>query len=380
MLRRLFLAPLAALLLALPLLPAAPLAHAATRWAITAGGESDDHAVDVLLFSPTTITINVGDSIDWTFVGGEPHTVTFVSGGQLPPRLDISPTTGQPRLNPVMAFPAGPTTYDGTGYVNSGLVPLDPSQPPNYSLTFTSAGSFAYYCLLHPGMTGVVNVLASGDPPVDPTGVTALGKAQIAAAIARGQQEMAAAKVTTAPGPGSTTIYTIAAGMGDGTFALMRFLPPGLTINVGDSVVWEDRDPVIPHTVTFNPPPELGGPPPADLPPEAQLEFPPFFFQPTGGPTFNGQGFVNSALFGIAEAPAIGNKYQLTFTAAGTFQYVCLLHFEAGMVDAITVRAAGTPAPPPAAAAPATPVGASGGGDSGAQAAAAAAIALLGGR
>src|SRR5207248_2991902 len=120
-----------------------------------------------------------------------------------------------------------------------------------------------------------------------------------------GQQLMAAQTVTSTPGPGGATVFTMAAGAGDGTVELLRFLPPGLTVRVGDTIVWEDRDPANPHTVTFNPQ-LLGEPeaPPLGTPREAFLDFPPFFNEPSGGPAFNGQGFVNSAIFGIPAALA----------------------------------------------------------------------------
>src|SRR5581483_6880121 len=196
-------------------------------------------------------------------------------------------------------------------------------------------------------------------------------------------------KVSTSTGPNGTTIYTVAAGLGDGVFEVPRFLPPGISINVGDTIVWNDLDPANPRTVTFNAPPEWLGappPPPPGAPPEAALEFPPFFFNPTGGPSFNGQGVVNSAIFGAPYAGIPDNlkvpKYQLTFTAAGTYPYLCLLHAGLGMMDSITVRPAGSPpatAAPPAAGATA-PAGGSPGADSVSQAAAAAIRALLLGR
>jgi plastocyanin len=383
--RKLLVLPLAIALAALPLLPAAPVAHAATTWNVLAGDETPDMAVEALVFAPNAVTIGVGDTITWAFNTAEIHTVTFVSGGPLPTVFDVSPLTGQLRASPEAALPAGPSTYDGTGYRNSGLMGLDPSTiGAAYALTFTQAGTYPYFCLIHQQMSGMVNVLASGTPPLDPAAVAALGRAQTAAVFAKAQLAMAAQRVTTSPGPGGSTIYAMAAGIGDGTYEVPRFLPPGLAINVGDTIVWTDFDPATPHTVTFNAPPEWLGPPPAlppGAPPEAALEFPPFFFEPTGGPTFSGRELVNSAIFGLvfpgAPAQVQATKYQLTFTAAGTFPYLCLLHAQLGMMDAITVRPAGAPpaaAPPPAGA----PSGGAGASDPTAQAAAAASVALLG--
>src|SRR4029079_13031283 len=51
-------------------------------------------------------------------------------------------------LNPVVAFPQGGESYDGTAYVNSGIdVFRDPTQP--YTLTFPTAGTYDYLCIVH---------------------------------------------------------------------------------------------------------------------------------------------------------------------------------------------------------------------------------------
>ncbi len=69
-------------------------------------------------------------------------------------------------FNPKVAFPSGGATYDGSGFVNSGLlflrVPPGSQKPPTYSLTFTKPGTYEYDCLLHPGMDGTVTVLPAG--------------------------------------------------------------------------------------------------------------------------------------------------------------------------------------------------------------------------
>jgi len=95
-----------------------------------------------------TVTIPVGTTLTWVDQSNnEPHTVTFPPVGQGPPGGDpFMPGTG----------PLIGQTYDGTTLVNSG--PLFPGQA--FSLTFTKAGRFAYFCLIHDfiGMDGVVVV------------------------------------------------------------------------------------------------------------------------------------------------------------------------------------------------------------------------------
>ena len=79
------------------------------------------HYIDIqgYAFSPSSITINVGDTIVWTNYDSASHTVTSNDG-----------------------------TFDSGG-ISTGNT---------FSFTFTSAGTFNYYCSPHPNMTGSVTV------------------------------------------------------------------------------------------------------------------------------------------------------------------------------------------------------------------------------
>jgi hypothetical protein len=106
-------------------------------------------------------------TVQW--VGGF-HTVSFG-----PPALlkklqqsfivPVPQTSGPPllTLNPRVALPSGGTTYSGTGFVNSGILPLTlppgSTAPPSFTLTFTKAGTYPYVCLVHPGMDATITVL-----------------------------------------------------------------------------------------------------------------------------------------------------------------------------------------------------------------------------
>jgi hypothetical protein len=68
--------------------------------------------------------------------------------------------------------PSGGATYNGTGWVSSGLYVGPPIPAPHsYSLKFTKAGTYKYICVLHDivGMTGSVTVAAA---PVPTSNVT----------------------------------------------------------------------------------------------------------------------------------------------------------------------------------------------------------------
>tara|TARA_Y100000766_G_scaffold3380_1_gene2615 strand:- start:3057 stop:6032 length:2976 start_codon:yes stop_codon:yes gene_type:complete len=79
------------------------------------------HYIDIqgYAFSPSSITINVGDTIVWTNYDSASHTVTSNDG-----------------------------TFDSGSITNGNT----------FSFTFTSAGTFDYYCAPHPSMTGSVTV------------------------------------------------------------------------------------------------------------------------------------------------------------------------------------------------------------------------------
>ena len=76
-------------------------------------------------FTPASISINAGDTVEWANVDTAAHTVT---GG--------SPADG----------PSG--VFDSSLLMASG----------NYSFTFDEAGSYDYFCMVHPWMVGDVSV------------------------------------------------------------------------------------------------------------------------------------------------------------------------------------------------------------------------------
>ena len=105
-----------AVLLALALLSLAALPAQAASQAVNITG---------FAFSPATVNVSVGDTVTWT--NNEPGAV---------PHTASSDTAG--------VFDSGNL---GTGQ--------------SFSRTFTQAGTFAYHCNVHPGMTGSVIVAAA---------------------------------------------------------------------------------------------------------------------------------------------------------------------------------------------------------------------------
>jgi len=130
----------------------------------------------VLRFIPRDVTVGVGDTVRWTNrTTGEPHTVTFLGGTEPPEDVLVEPQAdGSPKFiqNYQTLLPAGEATYDGTGYRNSGFLGFPPElqaqlglKGDTHELTFTAAGEYPYYCILHSGgpddeegMAGTVTV------------------------------------------------------------------------------------------------------------------------------------------------------------------------------------------------------------------------------
>jgi plastocyanin len=102
--------------------------------------------LDANSLSNAPVTIPVGTTLTWTNQSNnEPHDVVFPVAGSTPP----------PNLSP-FAPASGGNTYDGSTLVDSGV--MMPGQ--SFSLTFTRAGTYQYYCLFHDdaGMVGTVIV------------------------------------------------------------------------------------------------------------------------------------------------------------------------------------------------------------------------------
>ena len=95
-----------------------------------------DHGVDIagFAFSPESVAVAVGDTVTWSNADAQNHTAT-ANGG----------------------------SFD-TGTIGGGT---------SKSVTFSTAGTFAYHCKIHPSMTGTIVVEAAAAPP--PTDAAILG-------------------------------------------------------------------------------------------------------------------------------------------------------------------------------------------------------------
>lgn len=304
-------------------------------WHVKVGAMNMDYGLDIQSFLPKEITINAGDAIWFEFMPmGGFHTVTFPSGQPAPPLITPempAGAAGPPTLvfNPQAAWPAGGTTYDGTGYLNSGIDVL--MQPGTYFvLTFSKPGTYDYQCIPHGAvMHAKVTVQEKGATlPYKQGDYDAMANDQVGALSAAGKDEAAKyAQATSTPMPDGTTLWDATVGAGGTSMArVQRLLPDNLEIKVGDTVRWTSRVVGEPHTVTFASggkvpdaevvEPQPSGPPKIILPNDVAL--------PAGGPVYSGKGFFSSGLLGLGFSTF--SEYQLTFVAPGEYAYFCLLH------------------------------------------------------
>src|SRR5262245_52881395 len=84
----------------------------AAQWNATVGAESSDLGRQGLAFLPNEIWIHAGDSITWTVAVAEPHTVAFLTDGQLRPPFNV----GCP------GFSTGSAVFDGSSCITSALL------------------------------------------------------------------------------------------------------------------------------------------------------------------------------------------------------------------------------------------------------------------
>jgi plastocyanin len=328
----------------------------ATTWHVQAGNLDDltftSVAQEVLAFYNAQTVVHPGDDILFTPVGD--HTVTF-NGIRVPgvpnfayedPNFPIGPTGNTLHF---ANRPGGALLTSG-GFATPpppGTPPPPQGSPPQPPPTFTlhigadAAGTtYQFFCMFHREMAGTITVLPSGSelPSTDAKNQVRAQKA-MAGDLARGGRALAKASRNhednhVAAGLGVTSVQ------GFGSDSILRFAPPTIQINAGESVTWTNQDINAPHTVTFGT--ELPGPPGA----------PPGFL-PYGGSTISSTSAqVNSGFLVSQELidylnvsslfpPGFVVTRQVTYTfpKAGTYHYFCALHDTVGMLGTVIVRA-----------------------------------------
>jgi plastocyanin len=291
------------------------------------------------------VTINQGDTVLWdgkSRAGGF-HTIDLPAkgGGDLPlitadpghPVTGVKDAAnnpfwfnGQPSLSfdSALFTPTGGNKYDGSARIDSGL-PLGPPKP--FKVTFTKPGVYKYFCDVHYGMVGYVVVRAKGKEVPSATQDSAALKAQ--------EKKYAA----TAKHVDKTTVTgdNVSLGAsGAGGVEVFAMFPATKQVKVGTTVTFSmstlTRET---HTATFGDTSKNGyvtklgqtafnsptgaidpvGAYPSDVPPPISLD-----------PGSHGNGFANIGALDRDVGTPLPPSGQITFTKAGTYQFICLIH------------------------------------------------------
>lgn len=326
-------------------------------------------------YFPSEVTAHPGDTVRFTSVDrGEPHTVTFgalidklapvleklppgapepadaakaptLIAGE-PPQLFVPQSAAQPCFlasgDPPAKDACAKATqpdFDGTqAFYSSGYLP-DAAVFTVKLSTSTKPGSYRFMCLLHRGaMTGTVTVVEGSKSAPAPATIKSNGDALL--------QKMVTGLKPATDGAFNLSGDKAVAGVGvqavPNGFATI-FAPKQAQIPVGGSVTWTVFGP---HTISFNNPQDAvgalvkapdgswalngkalapsgwpGAPPPPAAAPGAP---PPSAPIPVDAGRWDGKGFHSSGF--ILSFPPVLFSYKLTFTQAGTYKVVCLIH------------------------------------------------------
>jgi plastocyanin len=339
-----------------------PSAHAQATLNVGAGVGGGTVSGNV--YTPSDITINTGDTLVWTINSDEPHSMTFGDGpADVPPDAWPVALWTAPSGNPFEAVDLGTVDFDGSAHANSGLL----GNGSTAGLTFTTEGDFTFFCVIHPTMEATVHVDDTATPPTQgelDTQVAA--QEQVINDAVQPLRDSTLANIAGSEEQSDgTTLWTIAASAiqfpgpeagGAGYLELLEFTPDELSIQEGDTVRWVADQNAF-HTVTFLAEGQDASTVNPFGPPEAPSS------------TYDGTSFYNSGLFNATASPP--DSFELTFPDAGSFPYICALHYSLGQTGTINVAAAPVE--------PELPVtGLTGGGDGGGGPLLAFAFAMLG--
>ncbi len=290
-------------------------------------------------FLLTKVTIHAGDSVKFVLNGFHTIDLPGSTNKDLPLILPGPTVTGVndfsgtpfwfnghvPSLsfNPQLIAPIKGSKYNGTKRIDSGL-PLGSGAPKPLTVKFTKAGTYKYFCDVHPGMIGYV--------VVRPKGKSIPSKKKDAATLQSevNAQGAAAVKLTKVKQPADHVSLGESDSLG---LELYSMFPSTLNVNAGTTVTFSmSPDTREVHTASFGPTAYLTqlsnavGPPG----PSGQVALYPSD-SPAAGPipvtpTSHGNGFANSG--GLDQDPTtpLPTSTKFTFTTPGTYHFECLIH------------------------------------------------------
>ena len=335
---------------------ASPRADSPQTYTVLVGWENPHQGIDINSYFPRSLSIHVGDTVHWVLNANEIHTVTFPSNALPPPILPSALVPGaNPSFSPVVFVPAAITPvvpaggqFNGSGFVNSGIMGHDPGQIPDFSLTFTAVGTSKYACIIHGTMmSGEIKVVNDEQPVPSPNQAASEGRREIAAALAQVpavQREASTQIVPPVDNANGTTSFTVRLGYSkdvnvDGSqvsIDLMQFFPDKLVVRPGDHVTFMLSPKTdAPHTVTF-----LNGEP---EPPLAVFHLgflyvnPLVVFPSPLPPTpLTRTGIFNSGLL-VPGTPNTSFSFTIGDMSPGIQPFLCQIHDTSGMQGKLIV-------------------------------------------
>ena len=220
-------------------------------------------------------------------------------------------------LNPAVLGRSKGSSYNGSKRLDTGIISSKP-----FNVKFTKAGTYKYFCDVHPGMIGYVVVKPKGKTIPTATQDQAASDAQATSYIKK------AVKLPKIKQPANTV--SLGESTSDGV-ELYAMFPASLTVNRGTTVTFRmsSHSEEI-HTATFGPIGYL-----KQLGKSFQsLSFSPiatYASDPTQpltlAPTSHGNGFANTGVLDSDPSTTqIGPSSKIDFTTPGTYHYVCLVH------------------------------------------------------
>lgn len=299
-----------------------PLPALAENWQLAVGAQSADAGHQALAFLPNEIWIHAGDSVTWTVVSDEVHTITFLKSGQIRPSFAI----GCP------GFSASATSFDGSTCVSTPRL----LRGQTFTVTFPAQGNYKLVCLVHPDMTGVVHVLDGSVPlPHDQTFYDQEADQQRSRLLSATQGHMSHPNSANEVVAGHGRV--IETGGGRQTSSVMRFMQDNVVVHVGDTIEWTSEDSVTAHTITFGTEPANAIPPSANVSVDADGARHAFLNSPADSAH---SGFIVSATqdrLGLPQSPVGVTRFRVTFAGPGTYPYICALHDDLGMKGQVVV-------------------------------------------
>lgn len=284
---------------------------------ITIRAGDGEQGYSVNQFLPATVTVAEGTTVTWEFPWMEPHIVAMFNAA--PP--------DEPAIDTDAVWP------NDDGYVFSGDIFGNPDNPPTFSVTYPEAGTYQYFCPIHPLMVATVEVVANAadaDTQDDVDDRAAAEYDTNLAAVKAVAAAVGAEAGTVTPRSDGTSLFEVTVGAVDASGNdAQQFFPAAANIKAGDTIKWVSTNET-PHTVTFNAPDVLQGDP---------------FAVPRSDDTelTNQTDMVNSGILWTVPEENSYTEYELTFPQAGTYNYVCILHAPQGMMGTINVAAQTTP-------------------------------------